>query len=161
VSGQTNQPPALGGEPEVLGYLFRWDYNHGNGWTKNQTRFVESMEHVEHEDQSSFREITPVVSQASIAPLQAEIERLTAERDAQMEVARSRLIGQKRANSDLRKAQARIAELEAGQPATAKVVLPERMELRSSDGSETYETKAWNACIDATAKLNGVTPDEQ
>lgn len=40
----------------------------------------------------------------------------------------------------------------------AKVVLPERMTLRSSDGTETYETKSWNACLDATAKLNGLKP---
>lgn len=35
-----------------------------------------------------------------------------------------------------------------------KVVMPERMDLRSCDGSQTYETKAWNACLDEFARLN-------
>jgi len=44
--------------------------------------------------------------------------------------------------------------LYAEQPTLVAVVLPERMTLRSSDGSETYETKAWNACLDEVIRLN-------
>lgn len=112
----------LDGEPEVVGYVFRWDYDHGNGWSKNQIRFVESMGHVEHEDQSSFRGITPVVSQAHVAPLLADNDRL------REELAKLADDYCKRTD-ELISAKSRIAELEAGQP--------------------------------ATAKLNGVTPDEQ
>lgn len=56
-----------------LGYVFRWDYEHGNGWCRNQVRFVESMEHVAHEDQSTFRGITAVVDHAHVYRLQAEL----------------------------------------------------------------------------------------
>ncbi|MDH0749480.1 Lar family restriction alleviation protein [Pseudomonas sp. GD03842] len=34
------------------------------------------------------------------------------------------------------------------------VVTPDRMDLRSCDGSQTYETKAWNACLDEFKRLN-------
>ncbi|KAA8712905.1 hypothetical protein [Pseudomonas cannabina] len=56
-----------------------------------------------------------------------------------------------------------IALYRHAQPATAKVVLPERLDLPHRDEFEsadqhaaaTGETKVWNACLDEVAKLNG------
>lgn len=48
---------------ETVAWMFRWDYDHGNGWCRNAVRFVESMEHVEHEDKSTWRDITPLYAE--------------------------------------------------------------------------------------------------
>ncbi|MBI6558098.1 hypothetical protein YA0868_01930 [Pseudomonas syringae] len=41
------------------------------------------------------------------------------------------------------------------QPATAKVVLPERKRELTADGVPLLENLKWNACLDEVAKLNG------
>lgn len=56
------------------------------------------------------------------------------------------------------------AQLLADQPATTKVVLPERLDLPHREEFESAdqhaaavgEAKNWNACLDEVAKLNGV-----
>jgi len=49
------------GEP--VEWMFRWDYDHGNGWCRNAVRFVERIEHVEHEDKSTWRDLTPLYAE--------------------------------------------------------------------------------------------------
>lgn len=55
--------PAAQHHGEPVAWMFRWDYDHGNGWCRNAVRFVESMEHVEHEDKSTWRDITPLYAE--------------------------------------------------------------------------------------------------
>jgi hypothetical protein len=99
-------------ERQPAGFRFDWDYEHGNGWCRNATRFVETLEEVDHEDKSTWRNITALYTappelaelQATIAQLEtklnnainldferrAEIERLTADlkiRDRELEIA--------------------------------------------------------------------------
>lgn len=101
----TPQPPALGGEPEVLGYR----YDSPSAQDVSPVLHNAQVVAVDGEDDWIERAL---IDRASLAPYQAEIERLTMACEAHMEVARSRLLTQKRAHSDLQKAQARVAELE-------------------------------------------------
>ena len=55
--------PAVQPRGVPVAFRFRWDYDHGNGWCRNAVRFVESMEHVEHEDKSTWRDITPLYAE--------------------------------------------------------------------------------------------------
>ncbi|WP_440830987.1 hypothetical protein ACTABV_08365 [Pseudomonas fragariae (ex Marin et al. 2024)] len=56
----------------------------------------------------------------------------------------------------------RLLAMLLAQPATAKVVLPERLDLPHRDEFESAdqyaaavgEVKAWNSCLDEVAKLN-------
>lgn len=68
--------PAAQHQGEPVAWRFRWDYDHGNGWCRNAVRFVESMEHVEHEDKSTWREVTPLYAEqpAPVAVVMPELE---------------------------------------------------------------------------------------
>lgn len=55
--------PSAQPQGEPVAWRFRWDYDHGNGWCRNAVRFVECMEHVEHEDKSTWRDITPLYAE--------------------------------------------------------------------------------------------------
>lgn len=57
--------PVIAAQPqgEPVAWRFRWDYEHGNGWQRNAVRFVESLEHVDHEDKSTWRDITPLYAE--------------------------------------------------------------------------------------------------
>jgi len=74
----------LGGAPVVErqpdAFRFKWDYDHGNGWSRGAIRYVETMEEVGHEDKSTWREITPLyAAPPEVAALQSTIDQLQAE----------------------------------------------------------------------------------
>lgn len=47
-------------ESKPAAWRFKWDYEAENGWCRNQTRFVECLEHTAHEDKSTWRELKPL-----------------------------------------------------------------------------------------------------
>lgn len=60
----TGTPASPKTAQQPFAWAFRWDYDHGNGWCRNALRFVQSMDEVEHEDKSSWREIQPLYTRA-------------------------------------------------------------------------------------------------
>lgn len=64
--------PADQHQGDPVAYRFKWDYDHGNGWKRGAVRFVETLDEVAHEDQSTWREITKLYTRAD----PAEVERL-------------------------------------------------------------------------------------
>jgi len=62
--------PVVERQPDA--FRFKWDYDHGNGWSRGAIRYVETMEEVEHEDKSTWREITALyTAPPELAELQA------------------------------------------------------------------------------------------
>lgn len=133
---------------EPYAFRFKWDYDHGNGWCRGTIRFVETMEEVDHEDKSTWRDITPLYEVApEVAALQSTIAQLQAE--------------QQLLQSTVAQYLDRITELESGRGEPVAVVLPERQERTTIpyDSVNDY-ADGWNACLDATAALNTPNPAE-
>lgn len=82
--GKAEQPPALGGEPEVLG----WRVESHNGTCL--TNYVQRPDWAYQEDPKIYS-ITELVDRSNVARLQAEVERLTA-RNAELVKAGKNLL---------------------------------------------------------------------
>lgn len=133
--------PALGGEPEMLQAIedamwncYRYGKRDFRGCTKEEI------------------EETRAIVRASLAPYQAEIERLRVELDAYKE-SRERLHGW------IREEQVKNIHLTARLAARPAPVLPQRRRHfeNNEPGRQPYQNGSidgWNACLDDFARLN-------
>lgn len=100
----TEQPPALGGEPEVIGYFYKGDHM-GDQFDKRCLKhYYRKAGSAEHE----YIQPVELIDRAHVAPLLAEIERLKdeAHQDGMLRV---------RYGKEMDALKVRIAELEAQQ----------------------------------------------
>jgi len=110
----------LGGAPAVerqepAAFRFKWDYDHGNGWCRGAVRFVESMEEADHEDKSTWREITPLYEAApDVAALQSTIAQLRIDLGNQTELTKQADYHASQRGNEIAQLQARVQELESG-----------------------------------------------
>ncbi|MEG2914682.1 MAG: hypothetical protein RR897_24115, partial [Pseudomonas sp.] len=93
---------------EPVAFRFKWDYDHGNGWCRGAIRFVETMEEVDHEDKSTWRDITPLYEVApEVAALQSTIDQLEDKLNKAIDLDFQR-------REAIEQLQARVQELESG-----------------------------------------------
>jgi hypothetical protein len=165
------QPPALGGEPvlwkmeDESGYDDHWMVPEGDGpeyCTRDEGPWIRADDHRSH-----------------VAPLLAEIERLkilsvtnillaVVPGDGEGHEVYAKSVDDvvshlTKLDERLEAAESRIAELEAGQPATAQLemadVVKAHMEIPHCPVLTSNQCHA--LAMKLNAKLNGVTPDEQ
>lgn len=92
-----------------VAFRFKWDFDHGNGWSRGTTRFVEDMDSVSHEDQSTWCDMTPLYTHADdseLERLRAELEKCFTVEDHERLVAK----GQELNSAYISKLEQRLAE---------------------------------------------------
>lgn len=163
--------PATQHQGEPVAWRFRWDYDHGNGWCRNAVRFVESMGHVEHEDKSTWRDITPLYAKQP-APVAVEYKLHMGEALKVFEALKVSRISRKVEREDLGPMGA--TEIEAWstaigvtlemhtdmggctlivRTAPVEVVMPS-VAYTHTEHCDTRFNAGWNACLDELKRLN-------
>lgn len=149
--------PAAQPQGEPVAWRFRWDYDHGNGWCRNAVRFVESMEHVEHEDKSTWRDITPLYAEqpAPVALTQDAIDRIVPSLNPEPD--RDEFHCEWALWSDRERIRNKLSTLLTANPAPVAVVMPERLAMTGRglmDAPTVNHHIGWNACLDEVTRLN-------